>query len=115
MIKDSKYVKTYSVNPSYLIFNNVNAYFEEINENKYLTLVSTNESKGKIKKYEKLRSKIRDLIRPITKNLDDYDEKCIKIKFNLDDELPLNKTREIPSMAIVIRAIFMKKYYSQVF
>ena len=25
----------------------------------------------------------------------------MKIKFNLDDELPLNKTIEIPSMAIV--------------
>ena len=34
----------------YLIFNKMNGYFEEINRNKYLTLVLTNESKGKIKK-----------------------------------------------------------------
>ena len=45
MIKDSKYVKINSVNPSYLIFSKVNRYFEEINENKYLRLVPTNESK----------------------------------------------------------------------
>ena len=40
----------------------------------------------------------------------------MKIKFNLDDELPLNKTIEIPSMAIVVRAIFYEnnKYYPQV-
>ena len=44
-IKDSKYVKINRVNPSYLIFNKVNGYFEEINKNKYLTLVPTNESK----------------------------------------------------------------------
>ena len=40
----------YSVNLLYLIFINVNGYFEEINGNKYLTLVPTNESKEKIKK-----------------------------------------------------------------
>ena len=43
------------------------------------------------KKYEELWSKIRDLIRAITKNSDGYDEKYMKIKFNLDDELPLKK------------------------
>ena len=31
-IKDSKYVKIYSVNPLHLIFRNVNVYFEEINK-----------------------------------------------------------------------------------
>ena len=46
----------------------------------------------KAKENEKLWSKIRDLSRPITKNSDGYDKKYIKIKFNLDDELPLNKT-----------------------
>ena len=42
VINDSKNVKTNSVNPLYLIFNKVNGYFEEINVNKYLTLVPTN-------------------------------------------------------------------------
>ena len=79
-------------------------------------LVST-DSKEKIKKYEELWSKIRDLIRSVTKNSDDYDEKYIKIKFNSDDELPLNKTIEIRSMKIVVRAVFHEnnKYYPQVF
>ena len=49
-IKDSKFVKTYNVNPLYLIFNKVNGYLEEINGNKYLTLVPTNETKERIKK-----------------------------------------------------------------
>ena len=75
----------------YLIFGKVNEYFEEINGNKYLTLVPTNESKEKIKKYEELWSKIKDLIRLITKNSDDYDEKYLKIKSNSDSGLPLNK------------------------
>ena len=46
-IKDLKYVKIYSVSPLNLIFNKVNGYFEEINGNKKLTLVPTNERKEK--------------------------------------------------------------------
>ena len=42
----------------------------------------------------------------MTKNSDDYDTKYTKIKFNSDDELPLNKTIEIPIMMIVVRVIF---------
>ena len=36
-----KYIKIYSVSPLYLIFGKLNGYFEEINGNKYLTLVPT--------------------------------------------------------------------------
>ena len=41
----------------------------------------------------------------------------MKIKFNSDDELSLNKMIEIPSMIIVVRAAFCEnsKYYTQVF
>ena len=115
-IKDSKYVKINSVNPLYLI-NKVNGYFEQINGNKNLMLVSTNESREKIKRHEELLSKIRDLIKLIAKNSDDYDETYIKIKFNSDDELPLNKMIKSPSMIIVATAVFQEnnKYYRQVF
>ena len=59
--------------------------------------------------------KIRDLIRSITKDLNGYDEKYTKIKFDSDDNLPLNKTMEIPIVAIVIIPVFHenKKYYPQ--
>ena len=95
----------------------MNGYFEEINISKYLTLVPTNESKEKIKKYEELWIKIGDLIRSIIKNSDDYDEEYMKIKFSSDDELPLKKAIEIPSMIMVVRAIFLEnnRYYPQVF
>ena len=63
-IKDLKYIKINSVNPSQLIFNKVNGYFEEIKRNKYLALVP-----------EERWIKTTDLIRLITKNSDDYDEK----------------------------------------
>ena len=61
----------------------------------------------KIKKYEELWSKVRDFIRSIIKNFEtknNYDKKYIKIRLNSDDELPLSKTIEIPSMVINVRA-----------
>ena len=62
-------------------------------------------------------NKIEDLIRSITKNLDDYEEKYMKIKFDSDDKLLLNKTKGIPILTIVVRAVFYEnnKYYPQVF
>ena len=47
-----------------------------------MTLVPTNESKEIFKKNEEMWSKIRDLIRSITKNSDDYDVEYMKIQFN---------------------------------
>ena len=67
---------------------------------------------------------IRDLITLINKkNLDDYDKKYIKIRLDSDDNLPLNKTIEIPIATIVIvaigavRPVILKnnKYYPQAF
>ena len=58
----------------YLIFRNINGYFEEINESRYLMLVPTNESKEKIKQDKELWNKIIDLIKSITNNSDDHDE-----------------------------------------
>ena len=56
------------------------------------------------------------MIRSINKNLDDYDKRYMKIKFNSDGKLPLNKTVDIPIMTIVVRVVFLEnnKYYPQV-
>ena len=58
-----------------------------------------------MKEYEEFWSKIGDLIRLITKSTDDYDEKYMKIKFNSDNELPLNKTTK----NVFQMLFFMKK------
>ena len=41
----------------------------------------------------------------------------MKIRSDSDDKLPLNKTKIITIMTIVVRAVFHKnnKYYSQIF
>ena len=46
--------------------------------------IFTDESKYILEKCEELWTKLNDLIRSKTNNLDNYDEKCMKIKFNLE-------------------------------
>ena len=47
----------------------------------------------------------------------EYGKDFIKIKFNSDDNLPLNKTLKLHNMTIIIRSVFEKdgKFYPQVF
>ena len=74
-------------------------------------------TKKKLKNMKNCRVKSRDLIRSVTKNSDDYDEKHMKMKFNSNDKLPLNKMTEIPNMIIAVRTNFHEnsKYYRTVF
>ena len=41
----------------------------------------------------------------------------MKIKFNSDDDLPLNKTLKFPTLTIMIRSVFVEggKLYPQVY
>ena len=75
------------------------------------------ETRRNIPKWDFTSIKIRYLIRSVTKKSDDYDEKYIKIKFDTDDKLSLNKTIKIPIIIIVIRAVFHENNinYPQVF
>ena len=47
----------------------------------------------------------------------EYGKDYIKIKFNSDDGLPLNKQLKILSLTIIVRSVFEEngKYYSQIF
>ena len=48
-----------SVNPLYLIINEMIGHFEEKNENKYLVLDETDESKEVLNKYKEVRERIK--------------------------------------------------------
>ena len=51
-----------NVNPLYLIINKINGYIEESNGNKYLTLVSTYESKDTWKSMKNYETKLEILL-----------------------------------------------------
>ena len=102
----------------FLNITHTNGYIEEKSVNKYLVfdsmkLRSTDENKELIKKYNGIRDKIKE----INSNESDYEKDYMKIKFNSDDDLPLNKPLKFHLMTITIRSVFEEdgKLYPQVF
>ena len=104
----------YSVNPLYLRITHANGYIEEINENKYLIFDSIDENKELLKKYNDVFNGIRNKIKKISGDECDYEKDYMKIKFNSDDNLPLNKPLKFRLMTI--RSAFKEdgKLYPQV-
>ena len=90
-MKNFDYVKLNSVGILYLIIGKADRYFEENNGNKYLTLVHTDENKEILTKHVQLWDEIENLTEKISGELGDYHQKYMKIKFNSDDNRPLNK------------------------
>ena len=116
-VKDSDYVKINSVNPLYLIIDEVDWHFEERNGNKYLILDSTDKNKEVLTKYTKFLEGIKNYIEKINHKLGEYKNNFMKIKFNPDDNLPLSKTLKFHNITIIIRSVFEKdgKSYPQFF
>lgn len=60
-----------------------------------------------------MQSKIKDLIKSITNASNNYAENYMKIEFNQDGDLRLNKMLKLQDMVIVVRSVFLggNKYY----
>ena len=81
-----------SVNPFYLIAHEVDPFIEEKEGSKYLNFAFTNTNSEVLKKYAKSWSGIKDQMKKINVSKSgEYGKDYMKIKFNSDDELPLNK------------------------
>ena len=105
-----------SVNPLYLGITRANGYTEDKDMNKYLVFDSTDENKELLKNYNDVFNGIRNKIKEINNNECDYEKDYLKIKFNCDDNLPLNKSLEFRLMTITIRHVFEDgKLYLQLF
>ena len=78
------------MNPLYLRVTHASGYIEEINKNEYLIFDSIDENKELLKKYNDVFNGIRDQIKEIDSDDYDYEKDYMKIKFNSDDNLPLN-------------------------
>ena len=115
--KIDDYESIYSVNPLYLIIDHASGYIEEKGVNKYLVFDSTDENKELLKKYNDVWNGIKNKIEEVTSGKCDYDKDYIKIKFNSDDDLPLNKQLKFHNGTITIRSVFEEdgKLYPQLF
>ena len=106
-----------SVNPLYLRINDASGYIKEINKDKYLIFNDTDKNKELLEIQDDVFSGIMSKIKKIDDDWPEYSKGYKKIKFNSDDNLPLNKTLKIRTMTITIRCVFSEenKLYPQVF
>ena len=97
----------YSVNPLYLIIGKVEEHIEENNGNKYSVFDFTDENKEVLNRYTKLQDGIKNEIETISSGKNgEYGKSFMKIKFNADDNLPLNKPLKLHLLTIIVRCIF---------
>ena len=101
----------------YLTIAHASGYIEEKGVNKYLVFDSTDENKELLKKYNDVWNGIRDKIKEVSSGECDYEKDYMKIKFNSDDNLTLNKPLKFYNITITVRSVFDEdgKLYSQVF
>ena len=91
---------------------------EEKNECKYLVVDSADENKELLTKITDLWDGIEDEIQTINGGKEgEYGKSFRKTKFNLDDDLQLDKQLKFPAVAIVVRSVFEEdsKYYPQIY
>ena len=82
-----------------------------------MELHSADENKELLKKYNDAFNGINDKIKEVSSTKCDYEKDYMKIKFNSDDDLPLNKPLKFRLMTITIRSVSEEdgKLYPQVF
>ena len=81
-----------SVNPLYLLIKKLDGLIDEKEGNKYLNITLTDSNNDVLIKYAEVWSGIKDQIKKINNDsVGEYDKDYMKIKFDSDDNLPLNK------------------------
>ena len=70
-----------------------------------------------LKKYNDVQNGIRDKIKDVSDSECDQEKDYMKMKFNSDDDLTLNKPLKFHLMTITIRSVFKadSKLYPQLF
>ena len=81
-----------SVNPLYLLIVELDRFIEEIEGSKYLNIALTDSNEDVLIRYTEVWEGIKEQIEKINNGLvGEYGKDYKKIKFNSDDNLPLNR------------------------
>ena len=105
------------MNPLYLLIDHASGYIEEKGVNRHFVFDSTDENKELLKKYNDVWNGIKNKIKEASASEFDYEKDFMKIKFNSDDNLPLNEPLKFHLVTVTIRCVFEEdgKLYPQLF
>ena len=99
------YYINYNKNPFYLVINDLKGYFEENNDNKYLTMIF--KSKSQKMMYTRIWEEIKKVINEVDE-FTNHDKNNDVISFDTDDILSLNSIINIYSITIIIKSVKLK-------
>ena len=96
----------------------LDGFIDEKNGNKWLNITLRDSNNDVLIKYAEVSNGIKNQIKNISNDsVVEYDKDYMKIKFDSDDKLPLNKVLKFHALTIIIRSVFERdaKYYPQIF
>ena len=107
------YIK-YDKDPFYLVINDLKGYFEQNDDNEYLTIIFASKRQKMI--YTRIWEEIRKVINKVDE-FSNYDKNYDVISFDADDILSLNSIINISSLTIIIKSAFKdnNKFYPQIY
>ena len=110
---------SYDIYPIHIVFNNVDIYFEYVNEEKYLVFALTDKNLNILENYRKLWDKIKMDIKKLKRIVENiyFEKDIMKVNFDTDDELVFNKIINAPVSAIVVKVVYEhdNKFYPQIY
>ena len=116
--KIDNYENIKSVNSLCLIIDKTDGYIEEKYRDNYSLFTSSDGNKKVLAKFTKFWDEIKHLIETINEGTKgEYEKDFMKVKFNSDDNLPLNKILKLHMSTVIVRSTFEEddKYYPQAF
>ena len=98
----------------YLMINRVDGFIEEKEGDKYLNISDADKNREVLRKYSEVWNGIKDCIEKINNNkLGEYDKDFMKIKFNSNDDIPLNKQLNFPTITVIIRNFILRLFLDE--
>ena len=113
----NRYIEEKDLNPLYFHIDQASGYVEKEGMKKYLVFDTTDQNKKLLKKYDNVWNGINNKIKEVSDSEFDYGKDYMKIKFNSDDDSPLNKRLKFHLLTITVRCVFGEygKLYPQLF
>ena len=105
--------------PLYLVFNDVGVYFSSVDGEKYLVFASADRNEEVLENYKNFWDGVKEEIRAIKGGIEpfEYENNYMRIRFESENGLPLNRVLNIPACVIIVRSVFEDngKFYPQVY
>ena len=101
-----------------MIIGEVNRHIKEKNGTKCLVFDSTEENREVLETYTEFWHEIKNIIETINGGKEgEYGKDFMKINFDTDDNLSLNKLLKLCMLTIIVRSVFEEdgKFYTQVY